>query len=284
MLLLPAGAVAHLQVTITPRNGQHFGMGAIHHRFTLSAQSPDGSFAPQTSSGTFESRPAIRMGFLILLVFVLILAGIYLLRGALSTRFGRAGQTPIVNAAQADMPHLAWLAPTADSIPRPLLATGGAQPGQTGAMTYAEMFQKVAALYGMDWRQLVAHAQRESRLNPNAQGASGEVGLMQILPATWDEWAPLVQVDDPWDPYSNILVGAAYYSYIHSYFSDLGYTDPQWSLAAYNWGPDRVLTLLDKGGDWFSLPLTQRMYVADVLLGVENAPTLVQKAEIRYPR
>ncbi|MBI3958771.1 MAG: transglycosylase SLT domain-containing protein [Chloroflexi bacterium] len=146
------------------------------------------------------------------------------------------------------------------------------------------MFQEIADLYGMDWRQLVAHADRESRLNPNAQGGAGEYGLMQILPATWNEWAPLVQVSDPWDPYSNILVGAAYYSYIHSYFSDLGYADPQWSLAAYNWGPERTLGLLDSGGGWFALPLTQRMYVADILIGMKNAPTLAEDAEIRYPR
>ncbi len=121
-------------------------------------------------------------------------------------------------------------------------------------------------------------------MNPNAQGAAGEYGLMQILPSTWNEWAPLVQVSDPWDPYSNVLVGAAYYSYIHSYFSDLGYTDPKWSLAAYNWGPERTLGLLDSGSGWFSVPLTQRMYVADILIGVENAQALVDEAEVRYPR
>ncbi len=283
LLLLPPGALAHLRLIITPNAGRRFGIGAIHHRFTVTAQSPTGAFAPQTSAGSFESRPAIRMGFLLLLAFLLALGALYFLRGNISAGFGRVRSEPLAFAPTATVPHLAWLAPSAETVVRPLLATGGARAREPGELTYTEMFQEIADLYGMDWRQLVAHAQRESRLDPNAQGGSGEYGLMQILPTTWNEWAPLVEVSDPWDPYSNILVGAAYYSYIHSYFSDLGYADPQWSLAAYNWGPERTLGLLDSGGDWFALPLPQRMYVADILIGMENAPALAEDAELRYP-
>ena len=284
LLLLPPGSLAHLRLTIAPRSGRRFGLGSIHHRFTVSAQSPEGIFAPQTSGGTFESRPAIRVGFLVLIAFLLALAGLYLFRGNLSASFGRARIEPLAVEETITVPHLAWMAPSAETVPRPLLATGGAKARPPGELTYGEMFQEIAALYGQDWQQLASHAYRESRLNPNAQGGAGEYGLMQILPSTWNEWAPLVQVSDPWDPYSNVLVGAAYYSYIHSYFSDLGYGDPQWSIAAYNWGPERTLGLLDSGGGWFSLPLTQRMYVADILIGVENAQGLVDEAELRYPR
>ena len=284
LLLLPPGALAHLRLTITPRRGRRFGLGSIQHRFTVSAQSPEGAFAPQISGGTFESRPAIRIGFLLLLAFLLALASLYFFRGNLSASFGRARMEPLAVEETITLPHLAWMGPSAETVPHQLLATGGAKARQPGELTYAQIFQEIGALYGQDWRQLASHAQRESRLNPKAEGAAGEYGLMQIHPATWNEWAPLVQVSDPWDPYSNILVGAAYYSYIHSYFSDLGYSDPQWSLAAYNWGPERTLGLLDSGGDWFALPLTQRMYVADILIGMENAQALVDEAEVRYPR
>ncbi len=284
LLLLPPGTLAHLRLTITPRSGRRFGLGSIHHRFTVSAQSLEGTFAPQTSGGTFESRPAIRTGFLVLLAFLLALTSLYFFRGNLSASFGRSGIQPVVVRETIDVPRLAWMAPSPANLPRALLPIGGAKTRQSSEMSYAEMFQEIGTLYGQDWRQLVSHAQRESRINPKAQGAAGEYGMMQILPSTWNEWAPLVQVTDPWDPYSNILVGAAYYSYIHSYFSDLGYTDPKWSLAAYNWGPERTLGLLDNGGEWFSLPLTQRMYVADILIGVENAQGLVDEAEARYPR
>ena len=283
LLLLPPGALAHLLVSISPRAGRSFGIGSIHHRFTITAESPVGVFPPQTSSGTFESRPAIRTGFLVLLAFLLALAALYFFRGDISASFGRTNENPTATEQTLIVERPDWLAPTSGTIVRPLSSTGGAQTGQSGSLTYSQMFQEIGNLYGMDWRQLVAHAQRESRLDPHAQGSSGEYGLMQILPATWNEWAPLVQVSDPWDPYSNILVGAAYYSYIHSYFSDLGYTDPQWSLAAYNWGPERTLGLLDSGAGWFALPLTQRMYVADILIGIENAPALAEEAELRYP-
>lgn len=284
MLLLPPGTLAHLRLTITPLSGRRFGLGSVHHRFTVSAQSTEGTFAPQTSNGTFESRPAIRLGFLLLLAFLLALSALYFFRGDISASFGQTRVAPLAIQETVTIPRLAWMAPSAETVPQLRLATGGAKARPSAELTYAEIFQEIAARYGQDWRQLASHAQRESRLNPNAQGAAGEYGLMQILPSTWDEWAPLVQVSDPWDPYSNVLVGAAYYSYIHSYFSDLGYTDPKWSLAAYNWGPERTLGLLDSGSDWFSVPLTQRMYVADILIGVENAQRLVDEAEVRYPR
>jgi hypothetical protein len=284
LLHLPPGSLAHLRLTITPLRGRRFGLGSVHHRFTVSAQSTEGSFAPQTSGGTFESRPAIRLGFLLLLAFLLALSALYFFRGDISASFGRSRVAPLAIQETVTIPHLAWMAPSAETVPRPQLAIGGAKARPSSDLTYAEIFQEIAALYGQDWRLLASHAQRESRLNPNAQGAAGEYGLMQILPSTWNEWAPLVQVSDPWDPYSNVLVGAAYYSYIHSYFSDLGYADPKWSLAAYNWGPERTLGLLDSGSGWFSVPLTQRMYVADILIGVENAQRLVDEAEVHYPR
>lgn len=283
LLLLPPGALAHLRVNISPRKGRRFGIGSIQHRFTITAQSTNGTFPPQTSAGAFESRPAFHIGFLLLITVLFALAAIYFFRGSTSANTGQTRTEPVAidQTAIADRPG--WLAPTSETVVRTRLATGGPRSQQAGELTYSEMFQEIGELYGMDWRQLVAHAHRESRLDPNARGGSGEYGLMQILPATWNEWAPLVQVSDPWDPYSNILVGAAYYSYIHSYFRDLGYADPQWSLAAYNWGPERTLNLLDSGAGWFALPLTQRMYVADILINVENAPALATEAESRYP-
>jgi soluble lytic murein transglycosylase-like protein len=102
---------------------------------------------------------------------------------------------------------------------------------------------------------------------------------MQIMPGTWNEWAPLVEVDDPWDPYSNVLVGTAYFSYVHGYFSSLGYVDQRWALAAYNWGPERVLQIIDRQGNWQAIPLPQRQYVADILLGIDQAQSRVQAAD-----
>ncbi len=287
LLLLPPGSLAHLQVTLKPKARRWFGTNIIHHRFTVSAQSPDGIFATKTTNGTFESRAAIRINFLLLVIILLVLTTYYFFGSDLAAKFGRAGTESVAIGAIDGENSPAWLAPTSDAVPLLLRGTGGAADRTREDMTYTEMFQDVATLYGLDWRQLASHANRESLLNPNAVGSAGEYGFMQILPTTWDEWAPLVQVTDPWDPYSNILVGAAYYSYIHSYFSDLGFGDPKWALAAYNWGPERTLGVLGSRvnvDNWQLVPLTQRMYVADILIGLEQIPDLVKGAETRYPR
>jgi soluble lytic murein transglycosylase-like protein len=132
-------------------------------------------------------------------------------------------------------------------------------------ITYEVMFQEIAAIYDLDWRLLALHAYRESSLEPQAQGAANDMGLMQIIPSTWAEWAPRVGVTDPYDPYSNVLVGAAYLAYWRDYFEAKGYADRQWMLLAYNWGPYNLDQFLASGGDWNQIPEPQRLYVLDIL-------------------
>ena len=51
----------------------------------------------------------------------------------------------------------------------------------------------------------------ESAGDVRAISRAGAMGLMQIMPATWDESArPLSARRDPYDPRDNILAGAAY--------------------------------------------------------------------------
>ncbi len=139
------------------------------------------------------------------------------------------------------------------------------RPGGKPAMTYEAMFREIAREYGLDWRLLARQAYRESSLDPLALGEDDDMGLMQILPSTWDEWAPKVGVSDPFDPYSNVLVGAAYLAYLREYFHAQGYPEPHWMLIAYNWGPYNVDQLLRNGGDWNQVPPLQRQYALDIL-------------------
>lgn len=134
-----------------------------------------------------------------------------------------------------------------------------------GEITYEQMFQEIAAEYDLDWRLLARQAYRESGLNPKAVGLANDMGLMQILPSTWEEWAPRLGVSDPFDPYSNVLVGAAYLDFCRDYFSELGYTDPHWMLVAYNWGPYNLDQHLRNGGDWNQVPTLSRQYALDIL-------------------
>jgi hypothetical protein len=145
--------------------------------------------------------------------------------------------------------------------------------GMAGDLTYEEIFKEVAQAYDLDWRLLAEQAYQESRLDPLAIGVSNEIGLMQILPSTWIEWAPKVGVSDPFDPYSNVLVAAAYLVFLREYFSTLGYADEVWMVAAYNWGPDNLRQLLEDNGGWAQVPPKTRRYTLDILHATESGST-----------
>jgi soluble lytic murein transglycosylase-like protein len=131
--------------------------------------------------------------------------------------------------------------------------------------TFRDLFQEVGEAYGIDWRLLAALAFHESSLNPGAVGRDGDMGLMQILPGTWGEFAPPVAAVDPFDPRSNVEVAAGYLLYLQDYLDQLGHGEIYWVLAAYNWGPDNVRKLISRGGAWEETPARTRRYVADIL-------------------
>lgn len=132
-------------------------------------------------------------------------------------------------------------------------------------MTYEEMFREIAIQYKLDWRLLAGLAYQESRLNPWAIGRDNDMGLMQILPSTWNEWATQVGVTDPFDPYSNVLVAAAYLAYLREYCQTRGYPETQWMLIGYNWGPDHLRQLFERNGRWAQVPEKQRRYAVNIL-------------------
>ena len=140
-------------------------------------------------------------------------------------------------------------------------------------MSYEAMFKEVAQDYDLDWCMLAEQAYRESRLDPSSLGGKREIGLMQIMPATWDEWAPKVGVTDPWDPYSNVLVAAAYLDYLKGYCSDIGYPGDECMLVAYNWGPHNLHELADNGEDWGQVPAKVRHYAYGILQATEMDAT-----------
>ncbi|WP_080937676.1 lytic transglycosylase domain-containing protein, partial [Novacetimonas hansenii] len=89
-----------------------------------------------------------------------------------------------------------------------------------------------------------------------AISAKGAMGLMQIMPATWQELRrDLALGSDPFDPQDNILAGASYLRLLHDRYGDAGF------LAAYNAGPGRYEAHLMTGQP---LPQETRDYVASV--------------------
>jgi soluble lytic murein transglycosylase-like protein len=139
-------------------------------------------------------------------------------------------------------------------------------------ITYEEMFREIAPQYGLDWRMLARQAYQESRLDPLAVGRDHDTGLMQIVPSTWREWAPQVGVTDPFDPYSNVLVAAAYLAFLRGYFSEMGYPEDRWMLVAYNWGPHNLRRLLEQGGGWEQVPPKRQNYALAVLEATSDLP------------
>lgn len=282
-VLLPPGLPVPIELSIAPAEGGVIGLRTQRYRFVIQGGFSAGGAVDRAFTGTFESRPAINGGWLILLAMVLLVASILIFRNQFgawidSWRFGQAEPPGIVVMPTPERIH----GFTQEELARYRQGGTGGQVAlapQVLPETYEAIFKEVGKLYNVDWRLLAAFAYRESRLNPSAQGRSGEYGMMQILPSTWNEWAPLVQVSDPWDPYSNVLVGAAYYSYIHGYFSDIGFHDERWAIAAYNLGPERVLQILDHGARWQDIPLPQRQYTADILMGMDEAAQQVARVD-----
>ena len=172
---------------------------------------------------------------------------------------------PVVLPGQVSAPGAASVAGV------PAAAEGSLQPER--ALTYSQMFQDVALRYDLDWRLLAAQAYVESGFDTLAIGPQGALGLMQILPATWNEWAPAAGVNDPFDAYQNVMVAGAYLDYLRSELGGMGYPEREWMLVAYNWGPDKLMDFLRGGGTWDTLGDGVRTYATEALRIAETIPT-----------
>ena len=131
--------------------------------------------------------------------------------------------------------------------------------------SYEQLIQEVARYYNIDWRVVAAVVYHESRVVPTAAGAAGEMGLMQIMPATWGMIEAEVQQYNPWDPYANLMIGTYFLRAMQEQFGTMGYPEPYWSLAAYNWGPTNLSRHLAAGGSWEELPYAVQLYAWRIL-------------------
>jgi hypothetical protein len=96
----------------------------------------------------------------------------------------------------------------------------------------------------------------ESDCDPRALSSKGAIGLMQIMPATWQELRRRYALgNDPYDAHDNILAGSAYLREMRDRFGTPGF------LAAYNAGPERYATYLATGR---ALPDETALYLAKV--------------------
>ena len=90
---------------------------------------------------------------------------------------------------------------------------------------------------------------------PITSGA-GAMGLMQVMPATYDELRRRYSLGgDPYDPHNSILAGTAYIRELYDLYGSPGF------LAAYNGGPGRLDDYLTRNR---ALPEETRRYVAKI--------------------
>jgi soluble lytic murein transglycosylase-like protein len=205
-----------------------------------------------------EPQRAMLVGLLALLILVLQTGVIYFQYDSLLVKHLAAGlMTDPTTLAAAIRAYSQTQNVSADQT--------AADPVAGAEIDYEAMFQEIAPQYELDWRLLAELAYQESRMNPQALGQSHDMGLMQIIPSTWDEWAPRVGVSDPFDPYSNTLVAAAYLAYIRDYTMAKGHPEAHWMLVGYNWGPNNLRLLFEDNGDFDDVPEKQRHYALAIL-------------------
>lgn len=261
-LTLTAQQTARIPVCITPPTNRLVGFTSPIHHFTVSATSLQ-SGSSQAVLGQLRQSPVIGLGVMGLLVIGLAGLMAFLLQSYLTQ--------PTVSAQrdQAVQPTPTLITNRPAWVDNPIPPTAPAVPITPTPPTYEELFQQAGLEHGLDWRILAATAYVESRWDRYAVGRDGDMGLMQIIPTTWHSWAYKVQVTAPYDPESNIKVGAAYMAHLRQYCAARGYTELRWMLVAYNWGPNNIRRLADRQGRWADVLEKQRRY-ANHILDVAN--------------
>lgn len=121
-----------------------------------------------------------------------------------------------------------------------LVAKANAQlypPRQGAVPNLRVLFSVVGQMHNIDPALLEAMAAVESYGDPNAISPKGALGLMQLMPATAEQFS----VPDAFDPVSNLLGAAYFIDYLRG---RIGASLSQYSLpellAAYNAGPKAV--------------------------------------------
>jgi hypothetical protein len=114
------------------------------------------------------------------------------------------------------------------------------------------------------WVRALMHVESGGKEYQNGDlitSGAGAMGLMQVMPSTYDELRDRYNLgDDPFDPHDNIMAGVAYMREMYEIYGSPGF------LAAYNAGPARLDDYLANRAP---LPDETRHYVAMI------APNLV---------
>lgn len=140
---------------------------------------------------------------------------------------------------------------------------------------YAGFITEAARRFAIPERWIRAVMYAESSNDPGAISPKGAMGLMQIMPETWQELRARYHLGaDVFEPRDNILAGAAYLAELYDLYGSPGF------LAAYNAGPGRYEKHLATGNP---LPRETIEYMAKLvpMIDTEAAPVLSIAARSR---
>jgi soluble lytic murein transglycosylase-like protein len=147
-----------------------------------------------------------------------------------------------------------------------------AQPvkAQPAPSNYAAYIEEAAQKSGLPIQVIRVVISTESAGNPRAVSPKGAMGLMQLMPATWQALRRQLNLgDDPFDPHDNIMAGALYLRALYDAYGAHGY------LAAYNAGPRRWENHRDTGQP---LPAETRAYVTTITQKLGSAVLMATPA------
>lgn len=122
---------------------------------------------------------------------------------------------------------------------------------------WAAHIAEAAKRFAIPERWIRAVMAVESTGDRTARSPKGAMGLMQVMPKTWNELRARYSLgNDPWQPRANIMAGAAYLREMHDRYGSIAAM-----LAAYNAGPKRYDAHLASGR---ALPAETVDYVAKI--------------------
>ena len=145
--------------------------------------------------------------------------------------------------------------------------------------TYQVLFTKeveAASLeFGVDSSLIYAVIKCESDFDPSAVSSAGAIGLMQLMPATFDEMAWRLKespdVSAVYEPTTAIRYGTFYLKYLIDYFGS-----EETAVAAYNAGMGRVKAWLenseysDDGVTLKTIPIKETRSYVNRVMKVKN--------------
>jgi soluble lytic murein transglycosylase-like protein len=128
----------------------------------------------------------------------------------------------------------------------------GNQPNEelNSKMDLEHIIDHASNFYNVDRNLIISVMKAESDFDPHCTSKKGAMGLMQLMPETAKE----LGVENPYDPYENVMAGTKYLKGLLKRYDN----DTNSTLAAYNWGMGNLERNPEK------LPRETRTYIARV--------------------